>query len=101
MIIGGRVHGVVHGGAGPRRYACHEMRNPLHAILALLDCILEFRQPPIEGDLRADVAAIQLSAASMQRLVNDILDLGKLRDGTLTIRPSRVSTSPRHMHRFA
>ncbi len=53
------------------RYACHELRNPLHAILALLNLMLHDREPPVTGSLRDDIRAVQLSAASMQVCARD------------------------------
>jgi signal transduction histidine kinase len=38
----------------------------------------------------SDVNIIYLSASHMQRLVNDVLDLAKLREGTLKITPEKV-----------
>jgi signal transduction histidine kinase len=38
----------------------------------------------------SDVNIIYLSASHMQRLVNDVLDLAKLREGTLKICPELV-----------
>ena len=65
--------------------ACHELRNPLHAILALLGFLED--DPALSPDQLADVRAILKSALHMQRLVNDVLDLAKLREGSLEICP--------------
>jgi signal transduction histidine kinase len=47
-----------------------------------------------DGDLTEDQASdvniLHLSASHMQRLVNDVLDLAKLREGTLKIFPEMV-----------
>lgn len=70
--------------------ACHELRNPLHAIMATLDFLLT--DGSLTPEQAADVNVIYLSASTMQRLVNDVLDLAKLRDGTLKIEPEPVSS---------
>ena len=48
---------------------------------------------------RQDVSAIQLCAFNMQRLVNDVLDLAKLREGTLVLRPVQVWVRALHSGR--
>ena len=66
-------------------YACHELRNPLHAISAsaafLVDVITQ-GSPGYE-----DLLAILAGAEQMHRIVNDVLDLGKLRAGKLALKP--------------
>ena len=37
-----------------------------------------------------DIASIQVCAFNMQRLVNDVLDLAKLREGKLALQPVMV-----------
>jgi signal transduction histidine kinase len=70
-------------------YACHELRNPLHAISASAAFLAE-RIPP--GDeAYEDLQSILTGAGQMHRLVNDVLDLGKLRAGKLTIQPEPFS----------
>jgi signal transduction histidine kinase len=114
--------------------ACHELRNPLHAILALLEFLVE--GSGLSRQQRKDVASIQVCSSvvvgsarkltrhsflwravrlcliqlacvcpvvtgvthrrqscafNMQRLVNDVLDLAKLREGKLALRPAPVS----------
>ena len=40
-----------------------------------------------------DILSIQVCAFNMQRLVNDVLDLAKLREGKLALQPVMVSWS--------
>ncbi len=72
--------------------ACHELRNPLHAIMATLDFLVE-DTPALTAQQHSDVLAIHTSAAHMQRLVNDVLDLAKLREGSLQIRTEPVTSA--------
>ena len=78
----------------PLLVACHELRNPLHAILAMLSFLVE--DDGLSRSQRQDVSAIQLCAFNMQRLVNDVLDLAKLREGTLVLRPVQVCCGVDH-----
>jgi signal transduction histidine kinase len=66
-------------------YACHELRNPLHAISASAGFLAETIPPGSEG--YEDIQSILTGAGQMHRLVNDVLDLGKLRAGKLAIQP--------------
>jgi hypothetical protein len=72
-----------------RRYACHELRNPLHAIMAMLDFLTQ-GWSTMTSEQRSDLGAIQHCAFNMQRLVNDVLDLAKLREGALALHPVAV-----------
>ena len=73
--------------------ACHELRNPLHAVLATLGFLLE--DTSLTEEQANDVNAIFISASHMQRLVNDVLDMAKLREGSLEIRPEPVRAQVR------
>ncbi len=74
--------------AGMSSAACHELRNPLHAILAMLEFLID--DPAVKSQHRQDIASIQVCAFNMQRLVNDVLDLAKLREGKLALQPVMV-----------
>lgn len=66
-------------------YACHELRNPLHAISASGMFLAELFHPGDDGF--EDIQAILAGAEQMHRLVNDVLDLGKLRAGKMEVKP--------------
>ena len=85
-------HWMRHGDAALFRSACHELRNPLHAILAMLDFLVEDRT--LKSQQLQDVITMQVCAFNMQRLVNDVLDLAKLREGKLAIQPVMVGGEP-------
>jgi signal transduction histidine kinase len=70
------------------RTACHELRNPLHAILATLSFMEE--DSALSTVQAEDLSTMILSATHMQRLVNDVLDLAKLREGSLQLRVERA-----------
>ncbi len=67
-------------------YACHELRNPLHAISASAAFLSDCFTPGDSG--YEDIQAIMAGALQMHRLVNDVLDLGKLRAGKLQLCPA-------------
>ena len=67
---------------------CHELRNPLHVVVAAIGFLEE--DDSIFGTAAEDISAIASSAAHMQRLVNDVLDLSKLQAGTLKIAAQKV-----------
>jgi two-component system sensor histidine kinase EvgS len=74
--------------AGMGSAACHELRNPLHAILAMIGFLAEDNSLGLQQ--QHDIASIQVCAFNMQRLVNDVLDLAKLREGKLALQPVMV-----------
>lgn len=89
-------------------YACHELRNPLHVLSATTDFVqgdlADLRKRLAEltaapgladaiGALDAtaeDLGTIQQSGKLMQAVVDDLLDLAKLRRGQLEIVPTAV-----------
>uniref|UniRef100_A0A7S1CJP6 histidine kinase n=1 Tax=Bicosoecida sp. CB-2014 TaxID=1486930 RepID=A0A7S1CJP6_9STRA len=90
-------------------YACHELRNPLHAIAATaallsddIDALSDLagdgggasRKPAIVASiasLQSDVATIKKSSKLMQGVVDDLLDYARLRRGQLEIVPAPTS----------
>lgn len=69
-------------------HVSHELRNPIHGASGLATGMLEDGQLP--GKFVEDVKAISACCQQMERLVNDLLDLGRLRSGKLTLQFSRV-----------
>jgi PAS domain S-box-containing protein len=67
----------------------HDLRNPLNSILAQANLLKQL--PTSQGDACETAAAIHNSAARMDRLIEDLLDLARLEGGGLSIARSRVS----------
>ena len=67
---------------------CHELRNPLHAVMATLAHLTD--DGTLSDDHRLDVKVLSACASQMQRLVNDVLDMAKLKTRTLKIVKEQV-----------
>ncbi|OAE24889.1 hypothetical protein AXG93_2931s1320 [Marchantia polymorpha subsp. ruderalis] len=63
----------------------HEMRTPMHAIIALASLLLESGLTP---DQRAMVETMNKSSGLLQTLIDDVLDFSKLEVGKLTLDPT-------------
>jgi signal transduction histidine kinase len=63
----------------------HELRTPLNAVIGLSDVILSDMDGPISDVVRADVQVIFNAGQQLLSIVNDILDLAKIKSGTLAL----------------
>ncbi|KAK4492607.1 hypothetical protein RD792_003425 [Penstemon davidsonii] len=60
----------------------HEMRTPMHALISLCSVLLEAELPP---EQRLMTETILKSSNVLATLVNDVLDLSRLEDGSLKL----------------
>ena len=67
----------------------HEMRTPLNAILGLLRLLEEDKGIPPAS--RTQLDKIDASARHLLTLINDVLDMGHIDSGTLTLKNARFS----------
>jgi signal transduction histidine kinase len=64
----------------------HDLRSPLHGI-GLAAAALEGRLTEDQSGARRQVAVIRRSAARMNRLIHDLLDMARIRAGKLVVVP--------------
>ncbi|KAJ3205577.1 hypothetical protein HDU67_008770 [Dinochytrium kinnereticum] len=68
-------------------FLCHELRNPLHAILNVTSFLKE--SPNLSRDQHQLAEAISIASTYMSQIINDVLDTSKLESGNI-----RLSLSP-------
>ncbi|KAJ3146436.1 hypothetical protein HK101_002332, partial [Irineochytrium annulatum] len=69
-------------------FLCHELRNPLHAIMNISSFVADSELDPEQAKL---CEAIRASSSYMSELLNDVLDTTKLEAGKLELRPLPVN----------
>jgi PAS domain S-box-containing protein len=65
----------------------HEFRTPLNAIFALSQLLLDHLDGELTGEQEKQVGFIRKAADSLMDLVNDLLDLAKIRAGKIEVHP--------------
>jgi signal transduction histidine kinase len=63
----------------------HELRTPLTAILGFTQLLGESADGPVQMDREAALGRIEGAANTLLRLINDLLDLARLRDGSVPL----------------
>ncbi|HUO91049.1 MAG TPA: PAS-domain containing protein [Rhizomicrobium sp.] len=63
----------------------HELRTPLNAIIGFADMMSRAMIGPLEARYRNYAQDIQASGHTLLRIINDVLDASRLRDGALTL----------------
>ncbi|KAL7749350.1 hypothetical protein RI367_005221 [Sorochytrium milnesiophthora] len=61
----------------------HELRTPLNAIIGVLDLLIE--EPSLSKEALALLLTGQTASHSLERIVNDTLDLGKIQAGKMSL----------------
>jgi signal transduction histidine kinase len=67
----------------------HELRNPLAVMSSALD-VIALR----EGALGRELVIVQRQIRHLARMVDDLVDVSRIRHGTIAIRPARVLAAP-------
>ncbi|MCD6351118.1 MAG: HAMP domain-containing histidine kinase, partial [Armatimonadetes bacterium] len=70
------------------RSVSHELRAPLASIRAYVEVVLDEGVGPINQEQRVFLQRAAKACDYLQRLVEDLLDLSRLRSGEITLRPS-------------
>lgn len=69
----------------------HDLRSPLTSALLSLDIIGSGAKGPLPSTLHKEMSQIQGSISRLVRLVNDLLDIEKLEEGKLELKPQQVN----------
>jgi len=79
----------------------HEMRTPMHAIIALSSLLQEGKH--LTQDQRSMIDTVVKSSSLLSTLINDVLDFSRLEDGSLTLdmRPFELPTVLREAENLA
>lgn len=71
-------------------HTSHELRTPLHGIAGLADALLDGAAGPVGGEMQHNLQLIRTSADRLLNLVNDILDMDRLRHGDIKLKLAEV-----------
>ncbi|WP_309808275.1 ATP-binding protein [Paenibacillus hunanensis] len=63
----------------------HELRTPLHGIINLSGTLLDNTEQPLQAEQRESVRLLHLIGRRLASLVNDILDMNRIRYGELQV----------------
>ena len=74
----------------------HEIKTPLHGIINITKLFLEQEQRHLGSTQLQNLTLVINIADRLSRLVHDIADITKIKEGTLTIKPEIISVS-RHL----
>ncbi|MFC1617009.1 response regulator [Candidatus Margulisiibacteriota bacterium] len=66
----------------------HDLRTPLHVILGLNEALQKHEYVKQHEDLKEPVDIVKLNARKLLTLVNDLLDLNKIKSGKITVNNS-------------
>jgi signal transduction histidine kinase len=72
------------------RTVSHELRAPLSSIRAYTELVLDEGVGPINDEQRVFLSRVASSCEYLERLVEDLLDLARLRAGEVSVRPAEV-----------
>jgi signal transduction histidine kinase len=71
----------------------HDLRDPLHTIAVGLDTLLRL-QPPDDERAAGQIAAMQRTVRSMNRMILDLLDVTRIEGGNFVLAQERVQVKP-------
>ncbi|MCU6708675.1 ATP-binding protein [Paenibacillus sp. J5C_2022] len=72
----------------------HELRTPLHGIINLSQSVLERASDRLNTAEKHNVGTIISVSRRLSNLINDILDMSKMKNGTLALRRTEVELGP-------
>lgn len=68
----------------------HELRTPLNGIIGIAESLMDGAAGPLPQESREQLRVIVHSGRRLSHLVNDILDLSKLRNGEIILKESAI-----------
>ncbi|MDI4649052.1 ATP-binding protein [Cohnella hashimotonis] len=71
-------------------HTSHELRNPLHGMLNMAQAVLDSEERAGEAANRDRLALLVAMGKRMSFLLHDLIDLNRLREGSLSVKPSPV-----------
>src|SRR4051794_10657697 len=66
----------------------HEIRTPMNGVLGMLELL---SMTKLDADQQATLEVVRESGKSLQRIIDDILDISKIEAGKLEVRPEAAS----------
>ncbi len=69
----------------------HELRTPLHSIKGFVDIILMGKTGQINDLQRDFLTTVKQSTASLQRLIDDLLEFSRMEAGQIKLKPQMIS----------
>ncbi|AZK47290.1 response regulator [Paenibacillus lentus] len=69
----------------------HELRNPLHGILNILQSVSEREKETLGHKSTKDLELLMMVGQRMSFMLNDLLDLGRLKENRIKLQPTPVS----------
>ncbi|QDZ23771.1 signal transduction histidine kinase [Chloropicon primus] len=72
-------------------FVCHELRNPLSAIVAVVDMLVNNNQMDMDEDTQEHIQSVKQESELMCAIVNDVLDFAKIEARMLVLEPVEFS----------
>ncbi|MCB1167119.1 MAG: SpoIIE family protein phosphatase, partial [Leptospiraceae bacterium] len=72
----------------------HELRTPLHGIVGIADSMLSGAAGPLPAEVENNLTLISASGNRLTNLVNDILDLSRIRNGDIPLDIQPLNLNP-------
>lgn len=68
----------------------HELRTPLNGILGFVQLMLHDRRQPLPAPQRRRLDVVEQSGARLMALIDQLLDISRMEEGRLTLRPEAI-----------
>ena len=68
----------------------HDLKSPLTSVLATLEMLADGDYGPVTGGQRGALGDAQAKSEDLLDLINDLLEVARIEDGTVALRPERL-----------